>query len=410
MKIAFIVGKFPSLSVTFILNQITGLIDRGHEVDIFAEETQDYHKVHPDIRKYNLLSRTYYRPRPPDNKLWRFIRAIGLIIANFHKNPLPILKSLNALKYGKDSLSLRLLYEIFPFLDKNFYDIIHCHFGPNGNLGVLLKDLRIIEGKIVTSFYGFDVSSYIKDNEDVYQDLFKKGDLFIALSNQMKKKLIDLGCTEKLVIKHPLGIDPQKFIFRKRKLKSENPIRILTIARLTEKKGLEYSIKAFAKATKRKIEYIIVGDGPLRDELENLISELQIKTKVILKGWKDRDEIRNLCDKSTIFMLASVTAESGDQEGTPTVLLEAMASGLPIISTLHAGIPEQVRNGKSGFLVPERDIDAIAERLNYLIEHPEIWQKMGKTGRKFIEENYNIDKLNDRLVGIYQNLLEGKLP
>ena len=82
--------------------------------------------------------------------------------------------------------------------------------------------------------------------------------------------------------------------------------------------------------------------------------------------------------------------------------------GLPIVSTLHNGIPEGVLDGKSGFLVPERDVDALTEKLEYLIEHPEIWPDMGQYGRKFVEERYDINKLNQRLVEIYQNLIEGK--
>ena len=92
MKIAFIIGEFPALSETFILNQVTGLIDRGHEVDIFANSKRKEPKVHPDVEKYDLLSRTYYR-NIPTNKVWRTIKAFGLIVANFHKNPITILKS-----------------------------------------------------------------------------------------------------------------------------------------------------------------------------------------------------------------------------------------------------------------------------------------------------------------------------
>jgi colanic acid/amylovoran biosynthesis glycosyltransferase len=117
MKIAFIVNQFPVLSETFILNQITGLIDRGHEVDIFAESKQKESKTHSDIAKYDLLSRTYYRHMPA-NKVWRVVKAIGLIISNFYKNPIVILKSLNPFKYGKKALSLELLYATIPVLGK----------------------------------------------------------------------------------------------------------------------------------------------------------------------------------------------------------------------------------------------------------------------------------------------------
>ena len=126
MEIAFIVGGFPLLSEAFVMNQITGLLDLGHEVEIFAEFNPKERKVHPDIEKYRLMERVHYFAMPY-NKIKRILKAISLIIKNFHKAPLKILKSLNFFEYGKEALSLRLLHSIIPFLDKK-YDILYCHF------------------------------------------------------------------------------------------------------------------------------------------------------------------------------------------------------------------------------------------------------------------------------------------
>ena len=122
-------------------------------------------------------------------------------------------------------------------------------------------------------------------------------------------------------------------------------------------------------------------------------------------GFKTHDELQQLYADAHIFILSSVTSADGDKEGQGLVLQEAQAMGLPVLSTLHNGIPDGVLDGESGFLVPERDVDALAQKLNYLIEHPELWSEMGKAGRAFVEENFNIDKLNDRLVEIFQSLL-----
>lgn len=406
MKIAFFVNKFPTLSETFILNQITGLIDRGHQVDIYAEKPGDTVKIHPDVEKYHLLENTCYIGKP-DNRLWQLLKIFKLPLTNFIKRPSTLLKSLNFINYRREATSLTLFYGAAYLLDRNAkYDIIHCHFGYNGLKSALLRDIGVIEGKITTTFHGYDITTYIdKHGEKAYNFLFQLGDFFLPISQRWKNRLIELGCHSEINV-HRMGIDCSKFVFTPRKLRANGQVEIVTIARLVEKKGVEYGIRAVAKLAKThpNIKYSIVGDGLLRENLQQLIKELGVDDIVTLLGWKQQQEVIEVLKNSDILLAPSVTSQSGDQEGIPVVLMETMAMGLPIVSTLHSGIPELVEDGVSGFLVPERDVDALADKLSYLIEHPELWSEMGQAGRAFVEEHYNIDKLNDRLVEIYQNL------
>lgn len=412
MKIAFLIPQFPLLSETFILNQITGLIDRGHKVDIFANIPEYTSQIHEDVKKYNLLGQTcYYRDTAPKNKILRLYKSIGIIIKYIRKYPIPLLNSINFFKYGKEAVSLSLLFQIIPFLEKGPYDIIHAHFGPSGNLGIFLKDLKAIEGRVITTFHGFDMSRYIKDKGDnVYDFLFTNGDLFLPISEYWKNKLIKLGCSKHKIIVHRMGIDTNKFLFSPRKPRNDK-VKLLTIARLVEKKGVEYSIKAVAKVMKKhpNVEYIIIGDGPIKDKLEKLIADLRVVDSVKLLGWKNQEEIVELMKGADILLAPSVTSKDGDQEGIPVVLMEALAQGLPVLSTLHSGIPELVQDEISGFLIPERNVDTLTEKLIYLIEHPEIWSDMGRAGRAYVEKYYDINKLNDQLIVLYQQLLDGKL-
>ncbi len=116
-----------------------------------------------------------------------------------------------------------------------------------------------------------------------------------------------------------------------------------------------------------------------------------------------------LLKDTDILIAPSITGTDGEQEGIPVALMEALAQGLPVLSTQHSGIPELIQDGESGFLVREGDVDALAERLEFFLVHPEIWSKMGRAGREHVEKYYNIDTLNDRLAGLYQELLAGKL-
>jgi colanic acid/amylovoran biosynthesis glycosyltransferase len=408
MKIAFMVGKFPSLSETFVLNQITGLIDQGHEIDIYASQKGNNAKVHPDVKKYNLLDNAHYI-NMPSNRIARVVNAVKLTLENLHKSPLKILNSFNFFKYKKKALSLSLFYRLLPFLNNKSkkYDMVHCHFGTNGNIAIDLRDIGAFETKISTVFHGYDISTYIdKNGTDVYNELFKKGDIFLPISERWKSKLIDLGCSEEKIKVHHMGIDTEKFKFRPRK--KTDKIKILTVARLVEKKGVQYAVKAVAELVKEfpEIEYKIAGDGILNSEIKNLIKELHVEEHIKMLGWKQQDEIEELLEEADFFLAPSVTSEEGDQEGIPVAIMEAMAKGLIVISTFHSGIPELVQDGKTGLLAPERDVDVLVEKLKYLIDNEDEWEDFSLNARKFVKSNFDINKLNNDLDEIFQSLVQ----
>ena len=412
MRIAFLVDQFPNLSETFILNQITGLLDRGHEVDIYPDKANNLDQITPQVSRYQCQERTYFIAYP-SSRSRRILKGAGLLLGNFYKNPVVLLRSLNIFKYnfsknGEQGGMLKLLYSSIPLLDRQQYDIIHCHYGRNGIRGVLLREIGALKGKIITTFHGYDINSYPGQyGASVYENLFQNGDLYTANTNFTAAQAVALGCPKNKILILPVGVNISKYSFRERKVLDGETINILTVARLVEKKGIEYSLRAFAKVAQKyaNIKYEIVGKGPLRESLERCISELSLGDRVKLLGAKTQEELLGIYAKSHIFILPSVTAANGDKEGQGLVLQEAQATGLPVLSTLHNGIPDGVLDGKSGFLVPERNVDALAEKLDYLIAHPERWPEMGRAGRAHVEERYDINKLNDRLVEIYQKLI-----
>jgi colanic acid/amylovoran biosynthesis glycosyltransferase len=179
------------------------------------------------------------------------------------------------------------------------------------------------------------------------------------------------------------------------------------VGRLVEKKGIEYAIRAVAKLHDQgcDLEYEIIGDGPLRATLQTLIRDLGVAGIVSLPGGKDRNGVIHSLQRADVFLAPSVRAEDGDEDGPANVLKEAMATGLPVVATQHGGIPELVQDGVSGFLVPERDADTLAERLAYLIDHPDAWGSMGRAGRAFVEQHFEKNVVLDELVDFYQQTL-----
>lgn len=153
------------------------------------------------------------------------------------------------------------------------------------------------------------------------------------------------------------------------------------------------------------VQLEIVGDGPLRLSLERLTMKLGISQQVRFVGALPHDEIVVHMKKASIFCLPSVTAENGDAEGLPIVLLEASASIKPVVGTLHGGIPEAIRDGENGFLVPERDIDTLGKYLLILLKNRELRQKMGEEGQRLVKMNFDIKKQTQYLEEIYKNII-----
>jgi colanic acid/amylovoran biosynthesis glycosyltransferase len=289
------------------------------------------------------------------------------------------------------------------------HDVLHCHFGPVGTLGAHLKHLGLVK-KLVVTFHGQDVSRAIASSvSNPYESVFEQADLILPISDRWYDALSKLGAPTDRMFVHRVGIDVNRFSYRER-IASSKPLRIITTARFVEKKGLSYAIHAIAKVKKDhpeiKFYYDVIGEGPLSEEIENLVTSLEITDCVKLHGALPHGEVQKLLADADIFILPSIKAKNGDQEGIPVSLMEAMASGMPVLSTFHSGIPELVDNNVSGYLVPEQDIAALAEKIVYLAERPESWSELGQAGREKVEKDYNKDNQNTLLIQMYRKLIE----
>ncbi len=411
MRIAFFVSAFPVVSETFIVNQITGLIDRGHEVDIFARSVRSLDVVHPEIEEYRLLDRVFCLNAVPDGTWSRFVHSVSLGWRLCRSGRIEAWKQLLRILFSSSkgllltrSGQLALLCRQ---LEQGSYDIVHAQYGTLGRRLIPLKTAGILPARHVTSFRGHDVTQHGTRGSGFYEELFARGDLFLPVSESLKRKIVSQGCKEEKIHVLHSGINCGRFRFRARTLPEGETARILTVARLVEMKGVAYGVEAVARLLQsgRKIQYQIAGDGVLRGELEQLIEKLGMRENIRLLGWKDHDELARLMEQAHILLTPSVTAANGEQEGIPNVAKEAMAMGIPVVSTYHSGIPELVEDGVSGYLAAERDVDALADSLARLLDHPERWPQMGRAGRKKVEEEFDMERLNDQLEALYRSLI-----
>jgi colanic acid/amylovoran biosynthesis glycosyltransferase len=250
------------------------------------------------------------------------------------------------------------------------------------------------------------MSSCLDRNPALYNHLFEHGDIFMPVSDYWRHRLIAHGCDPDRIIVHRMGIDPARFPFSSNRLAPGDPITVLTVGRLIEKKGIEFGLRAVARLAAHGIplRYNIVGGGPLRSELEMLVMTLGIADRVSFHGACTHDDVVRHMQQSDVLLAPSVTDEQGEQEGIPVTIMEAMATGIPVVSSFHSGISELVEDGVSGLLLPERDVNGIATAMAMLITKPEQARTLALAARGRVMADYNIETLNRQLAARFHEL------
>ena len=407
LQLAYLLPTFPELSNTFVIEQITGMIERGHQVDIFAEKQNRFDDLPSSLARFELDRRVRHLPVPA-SRLSRVVSAVRLVTG--HRGVHPAYRdALNPKVYGKRAWNLVQMHTAGSFLRSGPYDVLHCHFGHLGIIGERLVRFRAVDAALVTAFRGADISSHYRASPERFTALFRNGDLHIPVSIEFQRRLLDAGVPSDRVVVHHDGIDLRRFPFVERP-SPDGTARLLFVGRLVDKKGVEYALEALATLVRsgRKVELRIIGDGPLGPSLRARSVELGVKEHAHFLGSRAFDEVAEAMRTAHVLVAPSVTAPSGDQEGIPTVIKEAMATGMPIVSTLHSGIPEIVEHGVTGLLAPERDAAGLAECLTMVLDHPERWSAMGRLGRAKVAQEFDTERLNDDLVERYREAMAGR--
>jgi colanic acid/amylovoran biosynthesis glycosyltransferase len=289
--------------------------------------------------------------------------------------------------------------------------LIHAHFGIEGvsALGLAMH----LEIPLVTTFHGFDATLKMHAMLGspawfryplLRRKLAREGNLFLCASSFIRQKLLETGFPESRTHTHYIGVDCQSI--RPRADFEEKPL-ILHVARLVEVKGTRYLLRAFATVARKydRVQLLIIGDGPLRRQLHALAASLGLQDRVEFLGALPHLTVLSWMRKAAMLVLPGIRTATGREEGLGMVLLEAAATGLPIIGSRVGGIPECMLEGETGFLVPERDEDALARRMAELLEDPVRRHRMGTAGRALIEDRFDIDRQTAVLENYYDSLI-----
>ena len=280
-------------------------------------------------------------------------------------------------------------------------DIIHAHFLNDGLDALRLK--KRLNIPLVTTLHGHDITKdeRTKFLQKTRKRFFNEVDRVIAVSDYIYQKAVESGCSEDKLIKHSIGIDLEKFTQKKEE--SDQP-EILFVGRLTEIKGCAYLLKAMSilKTKYPELKLTVVGEGPQAGVLKEEVLEKELNVEFV--GVEPAEKIRDRLAKTWIFSAPSISMENGYAEGLGMVFLEAQALKTPVVSFASGGVIEAVEDGVTGVLSREKDVQGLAESIEYFLQSQKRRQQFGEKGRQRVERLFDIRKQCLLLENIYDNL------
>jgi glycosyltransferase involved in cell wall biosynthesis len=398
MRVAYLVSRFPVLSETFIVRELDAVdAQPDMELELLALfPADDDGAVHPAARRW--------LPRVLRPSALEGLRALAWWL---RRRPLRLLGSLALVTrgYGRrpDVLARALLTLLFAAAQARRLralgvDHVHAHFATYPALGAWLA------WRLTGVPYSFTAHAHDIFVHQLFLARKARDARFVVAISEYNRRFISAGAPESAPI-HVVhcGVDPAAYRFRVRDLSGEGELRALCVAALVEYKGHRVLLDALAGASNGlgRIRLELVGGGELRDELEAHAARLGIADRVTFLGGRPEDEVRGLLERSDLFVLPSVVSRNGDMEGLPVALMEALASGLPTVSTRQSGIPELLLEGRTGTLAEPADPVSLRAALSRVLRESSATAEWAREGRRLVEAEFDIRESGRRMAALF---------
>ena len=402
ITVSYLVGRFPVLYERGILEEIVAVENEGIRARVVAfhpsgKPLPDEFAVLRDKAAYLDLAR-------PQGKLVSGIASLAAGVAAGIRSPGLFVTQGCTYPFGSRMAAFWRRARLGRLLRIERPDVVHAEFG---HLGLLaLPVVKRANVPLVVSFRGQDVLLLQRVAAEGRARLFQYAGRVLVRSKDMRRDLIRLDCPAQKVFVQPSGVNVRSLPFRERTPPdSDRQFVILSVGRLVPKKGMDDGLRALARCGSGQ-RLRIAGDGPEWDRLRRIADELGLQERVTFLGALAHGELIAEMLKAHLLLVPCRTAPDGEKEGVPNSIKEAQATGLPIVATRHAGIPECVVHGESGLLCDEGDVDGLARNLATLLSHPERWPAMGRNGWEIIKTHHDLRKLAPQLVRHYGDVMQ----
>ncbi|MEM1203969.1 MAG: glycosyltransferase family 4 protein [Acidobacteriota bacterium] len=387
-RLALVVRRFPKLSETFVVRQAQGLLERGWDVHVITADAGGDWGAFPDLDR-RVWGRRIRREPPSGSRLLAALRLPLRLARCVFRRPRGTWQFLRRAAPAGGARAVKRLYLESPLLLLD-PDLVHFEFG---SLAVERADLgRLLGCKVVVSFRGFDLNHVGLDRDGFYDPVWRGADALHFLGRDLRDRARRRGFADAQPFALiPPALDPGCFAPRPSGSSDPGPggpLRILSVGRLDWKKGYEYALRALRRLKDSGVdfEYLILGGGEELDAVAFARHQLGLSDAVDLAGAVGQETVRQRMAEADVFLHLAVS------EGFCNAVLEAQAMALPVVASDAGGLPENVVDGETGFIVPRRDPDAAARRLAELAEDPELRQRLGRAGRRRVEEHFRLDQ------------------
>jgi glycosyltransferase involved in cell wall biosynthesis len=406
MDVAYILLRFPHQTETFVAEEIRQVQNLGVKVHIFSLLSPMRDLIHPVSAE--LLPQVRYVPGIHSPSIWwaqlhyliktpgQYIKLLWVLLTQ----PAPEIFS-----FPKRLITFIKSVWLARELKQSPLQLVHTHFAWLSAAACITVS-QLLDVPFTVTAHAFDIYSL---RNDLLVLTTKLADRVVTISEYNKRAILEKSDTlevQQIEVIH-CGIDLDNFQVNDRD-PANQAFQITSVGSLIEKKGHEYLIRACGELETRGINFhcVIIGDGLLRQTLNELIQDLNMEDKVVLVGTQSQTWVREILKKSDLFVLACVVAKGGGRDGIPVSMMEALAMEVPVVSTTVSGIPELIKHEITGLLVSERDSNALADAISRLALDKPFRQNLARRGRTLIEREYNTTTNTSRLVELFQRVIE----
>jgi colanic acid/amylovoran biosynthesis glycosyltransferase len=391
LRVGFVVDVYPALSETFILDQITAFHEAGHEVRVFCRSVTAGGGGSGAPVEVVVFD-------PPAGVRNRVAGLLDLLRSGRWR---VARRAMRPGSFGRQAFTLAAVSLAKTFTETAI-DVFLCHYGYNGGLVARLRSVGIVDAPIVTMFHGHDLRRASPRAMEELGPLQLDDGPLLAISGWSRRKLVAYGFAAERIVDQPLGVDPARFgRARPESSGQAGGLRVVTVGRLVREKGYDVALAAVAQLAERGVDvrYSIVGDGPLGPDLAAVAARFGIDDRVHFLGALPRDSVFEVLGASDVFLSAS------RDEVTPIAIMEASASGLPVVATRVGAVQELVEDGKTGILAPAGSVHDLAEAVERLSRDPDSRSEMGAMGCAKMLAERDADVLNARLLDLIEEVV-----